>query len=1004
MNKERLIKLVSAYKEHFPQYCQASYNETEVRNDFVNPFFEILGWDVLNNKNLPQHLREVKHEADVYVEENGKQVKKKPDYAFYLGADVSFFLETKKPSVDIMTNQDAAFQIRRYGWNGNLKVSVLCNFTDLVIYDTSIRPSEEDGNSVARVAHYHYTEYVDKFDEISRMLSYSAVVSGEFEKIFSNISVAVKKEPFDKYFLNQIQKWRFEISKDIVVGNESLNEASLNIYVQRLINRIVFLRICEDRNLEKYETLKNISNYNELKTLFINADKKYNSGLFELIDDEEFNISDDLIVSIFKELYYPNSCYEFSVVDPYIIGQIYELFLEEQVIIDNGTVLVKRKTEVVDAQGVVNTPKNITEIIVNKTLSSLYTGDKFEEWGDYRIADICCGSGNFLLSAFEYIVNRYIEYYVQNSLEEAIREGVLIKNGDNIYNLSYEKKCEILHKNIWGVDVDILAVEVCKFSLLIKLIENNDLAEIDSYTKSHHCRILPDLDENIKSGNSLVDSNYLMYDTTVLSNFELIEKLKIFDWDVEFQSKKFDAIIGNPPYIRVQNMVHFSTDEYGYFKSGQAGFETAKADLLDMYYLFLERGLQLLTEKGRIGYIVPHKFMLLKSGALLRKVLSEKKCVEQIIHFGVEQVFKGKSTYTCLLFLEGNEQKKFEIGFVDNINEFYASGEASMQEYPIHYLGMAPWTFLSNKIKRVINNVKSKCDMLDAVAEIFVGLQTSKDPIYIVKADKIESGKLYFKDCRGVNRRVEYALTKPCIYDVQLESYAEIEENMRIIFPYHLVDGKQCLYTWDEMERQYPETLEYFKAFKDELCSRSIKNMTDNNWYQFGRSQSLNRFNDKEHLVWAVLSTQGNYVYDNKNICFTGGGNGPFYGLEKKIDTTESIFYIQALLNHWLLESVVKSQASTFRGDYYSHGKQFIAKLPIYRIDFDNASEVQIHDAIVTAVQSIMNLKERRGKCPTKAQRAIYERLIQAECGKLEEMISNLYGAEKSINEVIDEE
>ena len=378
--------------------------------------------------------------------------------------------------------------------------------------------------------------------------------------------------------------------------------------------------------------------------------------------------------------------------------------------------------------------------------------------------------------------------------------------------------------------------------------------------------------------------------------------------------------------------------------------------------------------------------------------------MEQIIHFGVEQVFKGKSTYTCLLFLEGNEQKKFEIGFVDNINEFYASGEASMQEYPIHYLGMAPWTFLSNKIKRVINNVKSKCDMLDAVAEIFVGLQTSKDPIYIVKADKIESGKLYFKDCRGVNRRVEYALTKPCIYDVQLESYAEIEENMRIIFPYHLVDGKQCLYTWDEMERQYPETLEYFKAFKDELCSRSIKNMTDNNWYQFGRSQSLNRFNDKEHLVWAVLSTQGNYVYDNKNICFTGGGNGPFYGLEKKIDTTESIFYIQALLNHWLLESVVKSQASTFRGDYYSHGKQFIAKLPIYRIDFDNASEVQIHDAIVTAVQSIMNLKERRGKCPTKAQRAIYERLIQAECGKLEEMISNLYGAEKSINEVIDEE
>ena len=114
MEKDRLLKLVEAYQEHFKQYNRPDYNETEVRNDFVNPFFEILGWDVQNKKNLPQHLREVKHEASVFVEENGKQVKKKPDYEFHVGSTPYFFLETKKPNVDIMTSKEAAFQTRRY--------------------------------------------------------------------------------------------------------------------------------------------------------------------------------------------------------------------------------------------------------------------------------------------------------------------------------------------------------------------------------------------------------------------------------------------------------------------------------------------------------------------------------------------------------------------------------------------------------------------------------------------------------------------------------------------------------------------------------------------------------------------------------------------------------------------------------------------------------------------------------------------------------------------------
>jgi len=507
--------------------------------------------------------------------------------------------------------------------------------------------------------------------------------------------------------------------------------------------------------------------------------------------------------------------------------------------------------------------------------------------------------------------------------------------------------------------------------------------------------VLPNLDNNIRNGNSLVDSKYLAYNSHFYEDAELISKIKIFDWNTEFKGKKFDAIIGNPPYIRVQNMVHYSDSEYQYFKSDISGYETARAELLDKYYLFLERGLELLASDGRLGYIVPHKFMLIKAGTVLRKMLSEKKCVEKIIHFGTEQVFKGKSTYTCLLFLEKTKHKKFKIGFVKNLNEYYAANQVELQEYPIEYLSTAPWSFLSEDIVLLLEKVKDKCQLLEEISDIFVGLQTSADAIYIIKAQKEENGLTHFVDCRGKEQCVETDILKPCIYDIQLEKYADIEPNMMLIFPYHIVKGKPILYSIDEMKASFPKTLAYLEEYKDDLEKRSITRRTEDNWYQFGRSQSIKRFSKGEHLIWSVLSTEGNYVYDDRTICFTGGGNGPFYGLEKKFSTKESLYYIQALLNYWLLERVAKSKASTFRGDYYSHGKQFIAKLPIYRIDFENIEEIKKHDEIVSSVKTIMGLKQRRNTQKTKEQKNRYCRLIETESQHLDDLISQLYGSAK---------
>lgn len=997
----RLNELVQAYSSNYDQFQRVTYNETQVRVDFVNRFFTLLGWDVDNERGLPQHLREVTHEATVVVEENGIHRSKKPDYSFRVGTEVLFFLETKKPAVNISADSAPAFQLRRYGWSGNLKISVLTNFTDLYIYDCSVRPQEGDDIGVAMIAHYHFDEYVEKFTEIYNMLSKDAVLEGEFDRRFGNIQGALRREPFDQYFLDQIKHWRNMLGEDVLLRNPDVDNDTLNIFVQKILNRSIFLRICEDRCLENYESLRGVSTYQELKELFAAADRKYDSGLFELLDEDRLVVSDATIIEIFQSLYYPNNSYEFGVIDPYIIGQIYELFLDETLSIqENGHVIAEEKPEVVDSQGAVNTPKNITDIIVEETLNGLYADKTPDDVRDYRVADICCGSGNFLLSAFEYIVNFYIEHYGQNNVEDALRRGYIYQlPGSENYLLAYDIKRFILQNNLFGVDIDPLAVEVTKFSLLLKALENSSLEELEAYQRQTHNRILPNLDENIKNGNSLVGISYAQFDPSVYTNIALMTKLKMFDWNAGFGNEKFDAVIGNPPYIRVQNMVHYSPEEYAFYKSNLSRYSTAVAETLDKYYLFIEKGLSLLKENGRLGYIVPHKFMNIKAGAELRELLTANRSVRKILHFGTYQVFRNRSTYTCILVLSKQNNEEFEIGFIQDWNRFLFEHNADCTTYPAEYISRQPWSFLPQNISTHMERIAPTCVPLSSLADIFVGVQTSADPIYIIHADREDEDFIYSHNNQNQEFRIEKGILRKSIYDTRLASYEKIIANSYIIFPYKNVNGKPALYSLEEMAENYPCALAYLASYREKLDRRNMPGRNEGNWFAFGRSQSIKRFIAGEHLVWPVLSTNSNYVYDNEQVVFTGGGNGPFYGLEMQSSAQESIFYVQAILNHWLMELLVKSKASTFRGDYYSHGKQFIATLPIYKINFENPDEVAKHQRIVELVQTIMNLKQQQALAPNAVQRNVVERLITAVYHDLNSTIDALYQVETQNNE-----
>jgi methylase of polypeptide subunit release factors len=988
-------ELVSKYENDHVQFEGTAYNETEVRVDFLNPMFEALGWDVNNVNNLPQHLREVKHEANVGVDVDGVIVNKKPDYSFRLGTENRFYVEAKKPSVDITKDSNPAFQLRRYGWSGNLKLSVLTNFRDLLIYDCTIRPKEGDNWITALVAHFNYKDYICAFGDIERFLSRDSVTSGLFDEICESLAQPITREPFDEYFLNQIRMWRNALCGDLLENNRIEDEEMLNLFVQRILDRVLFLRICEDRLLENFETMKSVETYDGLRALFEYADDRYDSGLFRLIDDADWAITDDVLIGIFSDLYFPNSPYEFSVVEPHVIGQIYSLFLLEYIaVIDETNFTVIEKPETIDKHGAVNTPKNISDCIVHEALSPVLSGLDYDGMKGIRVADICCGSGNFLVSSFELLCDRMRDYLVANSLRESLANGMLVYTGlDDDYILSFSVRRSVLSDCIFGVDIDPLAVEVAKLGLLIKLLENTSHVEIDAFLAGGNNKVLPNLDLNIKNGNSLIDDRYFAYNPNGINDLELLDKLRIFNWHDEFPRGKFDVIVGNPPYIRVQNMVQYSPEEYDYFRWDTVCYSAASVGTLDKYHLFIERGFELLRQGGVLGFIVPHKFMTIQSGSAMRKYLGENRLVQRIVHFGTCQVFKGRSTYTCILVLSDRHEPSFEIGFVSDVADYVSAQALEIKKYPSERLGEAPWVFFDRRIEQALETKRGRCRSLSEICELFVGMQTSADDVFIIKPNRL-TAEFAIVESEGVEYRIEKGVLRDCIKDAQISKYHTIEPNSYLIFPYSECSGRITLIPEDQMAQLFPYALQYLSARRQILDERNMQRTANSSWYAFGRSQSIQKFSGGEHLVWPVLSRESNYVYDSDCVTFTGGGNGPYYGLRMKDGSPLSILYVQALLNHWLLEQIVRSVSSYFRGGYYSHGKQFIEDLPIYWVDFGDESDVHAYEGIVNGVARLMELtSEIQGATPQRRQ--TIERALRSQQRLLDDNIDVLYGVDE---------
>ncbi len=943
--KKQIADLVSRFEQNFAYYKSDRYNETLLRSDFLDPLFELLGWDIKNTQGKSTNEREVLLEEPLKA--NALSNTKKPDYTFRLFSERKFFLEAKKPHVKIELEDTPAKQVRRYGYTAGLHISVLSNFEYLYIYDTTIPVDENDNREKGLVKSYHYSEFVNKFDEISSLLSHNSVYNGDFDKIWEHIEHNVEHKPIDKLFLEQINRWRLVLANEIYRERPDLTLEQLSDIVQSYINKLLFLRVCEDRNIETYQELLSIAEKDdakELVSLFHKADLKYNSGLFdEFLAPQLIGNISSTFWDIVRQLYYPETPYSFAVLSSDILGRIYEIFLSKRLAIIDGSLVIVDKPENVD-RDVVTTPTYIIQEILKRTVLPKVEGKDLQQLCELKFADIACGSGAFLLELFQLLCDVMLDYYIQHSPDR------LYKTGVDSFRLPYSIKVRILTNCIYGVDKDYNATEATKFGLLLKVLEGEDVNSLADYKP-----ILPNLSQNILFGNSLLGSNDVR-------NNKLVEAINTYD----FGELKFNVIIGNPPYMSSEDMKNLTPLEHPLYP---LKYNSAYKQY-DKYFLFIERGLQLLKDDGALGYIIPSKFMKVGAALKLRDLISRNHYLSELASFGANQVFDGKTTYTCLLILSKQDNHNFKYEEISNISRWRGRTELNgVTERQAESISSDTWALFPEEFDSLFDKIhRDGYTLSDAVGSdnIFNGIQTSANKTYIFQPlEETETTYLFKRD--DTIWEIEKSLTKPYFKTVKnygLSSYNSFRPNARVIFPYFKdKNGKLQVAPLEELASNYPLGYSYIIAHKHELNrkNRDIKPVpeNDNEWHRYGRHQSLEACELSCKLIVGVLSQGEKYAVDIHGTLVSSGGTAGYCIISLPEKSPYSIYYLQALLTSRPLEWISSLYGEIFRGGFIARGTKVLKQLPFRTIDFDNHDDKRLHDDISALQQELISIGDR---------------------------------------------
>lgn len=943
-NKEEayngIKELVEKFKSNYKQFHSSEYNETLTRQDFINPFFEYLGWDISNKEGLSQTYREVIHEDKLKI---GKETKA-PDYSFRIGGNRVFFVEAKKPSRNLKEDSDAAYQIRRYAWSGKLAVSILTDFEEFAIYDCSKKPSPNDKASMSRIEYINYEDYLNRFDFLYDTFAKENVLRGSLEKYNADTKSKKGTESVDIDFLNSLDDLRTKLASNISKLN-SLSLRDLNFAVQHIIDRIIFLRVAEDRGVENYGDLREAcfgnNYYKNIVEIFKKADGKYNSGIFDFSKDkitQNIEVDNKVIKEIINDLYYPKSPYEFSVISVEIIGNAYEQFLGKTITIGKNNASrrdafgesgqmpkakIELKPEVRKAGGVYYTPEYIVDYIVENTVGEKIKGKTPKEIANIKIVDPACGSGSFLIGAYKYLLNYHREYYSKQGKKKFLgsKEDAITEDGE----LALWVKKQILINNIFGVDIDSNAVEVTKLSLLLKCMENETPASIMNNQSLFNERALPSLDENIKCGNSLIGNDFYSGGDSLNIDIETQYKINCFDWEDEFKNVfacgGFDVVIGNPPYG-----AELSEIERNYLEKKFSLSNTNTAAL------FLGVLKNFLKDNCRGGYIIPKSFIYASNWESSRDLMIDD--LFELVDCG--KVWKEVKLEQVITLFEKGFKNDSYITSIREDKEIKRIGDINKNTYK-------EFGFYLNAVSN---------DELNIAYKMNVSKKYIND--YCIN----RRGVGYQKYCvEDVNPKEEYYFV---LGGKNISRYYFPENNKKYILKKYIDDDKAFI---DKNSILAQRIVSYTEIPKPSIAIRSITADMINNLDKYMIVDTINQLSNNSNLSSRFISA----ILNSKLISWY----------------TYSFIYARAIMTMQFDNPVT-------------------SRIPMPVIDLSNSSHKEVHDKIVVLVDNIIELNKKFNTEKNPNSLNMINRQILACEKQLDNLIFSIYNLNDEEKKIIE--
>jgi hypothetical protein len=459
---------------------------------------------------------------------------------------------------------------------------------------------------------------------------------------------------------------------------------------------------------------------------------------------------------------------------------------------------------------------------------------------------------------------------------------------------------------------------------------------------------------------------------------ETRQRINAFDWNREFpdamRAGGFDAVIGNPPYIRIQAMKEWAPVEVEFYKKR---YVAASKGNYDIYVVFVEKGLELLNQNGLLGYILPHKFFNAKYGEPLRGLIAAGQHLRHVVHFGDQQVFDGATTYTCLMVLSKSEVNSYEYVDVKDIAEWRKSASVVGSLHQMNTLTEAPWNISTDMVAGIFQRLQSIHDTLGSVANIFQGLVTGADGVYV--SSEVTNA--------------EPVLMKRFLSPDRLRPYSTPIMQQWMLFPYLISEKKAVLITPDELRKNYPVAWSYLNQAKSKLVARERGKWDRIDWYAFARSQNLAKM-EGEKLIIQVTAKDPTVLYDDLGIYMTGGGSGPFYGI-RPTNSNVDIFSLLGILNSSLFGFVVRQQSTPLRGGYIKFSKQYIESFPIPIHHIGSAGHSLLQNIGMLA-QRMIEMNRSLTSAKTSQDKTFLEREIAQTDARIDRLVYELYGLTES--------